>query len=143
MLPHLRVHRGGEHERSRAREHGGAEQVVGDAGREPSERVGRCGCDHDHVGGLAERDMAHLGDALVQVGADRIPADRLERGQPHEAQSRLRRYDVDVVPGQHEEAYKADGLVRRDAAGDPDDDAQSIAGSHPRLRGRGRRACPR
>ena len=43
------------------------------------ERVrGRRG-DDDQVGRLAEGDVPHLGDALVEVGLDRVAADRLER----------------------------------------------------------------
>ena len=80
------------------------------------------GRDDDQVGGLPERDVAHLGDALVEVGVDRVAADRLERRPADEAQRGRGRHDVHVVAREHERAHDADGLVGRDAAGDPDDD---------------------
>ncbi len=44
-----------------------AEQVRGEAARELREKVRRGGGDHDQVGRLADRDVPHLGDALVEV----------------------------------------------------------------------------
>ena len=88
-------------------------------------------------------DVAHLGDALVEVGVHRVAGDRLERRATDEAQRALGRHDVHVVPGEHERADDADGLVRRDAAGDADDDVER---RHPRgaiRRSGGAGACPR
>ncbi len=103
---------------------GRREQVVGHAGGKAGKRVRGRGRDDDEVGRLPDRDVADLRDAFVEVGVDRVAADRLERRTADESQRRLRRDDVHVVAGEHEFANDRDGLVRGDAAGDPDDDVQ-------------------
>ena len=73
--------------------------------------------------------MAHLGDTLVEVGLDRIAADRLERGFPYEPERSIRRDDVHIVPGENERADDADSLIGGDSAGHTDDNVHFSVGN--------------
>ncbi|GMA27590.1 hypothetical protein GCM10025874_08430 [Arenivirga flava] len=128
VLPHLGVHGRSDQQRGAAGQHRVAQQVVGDAVRELGDGVGRRRCDDDEVGVLAERDVAHLGDPVVEVRRDRIAADRLEGRGADEAQRRLGGDDLHIVAREHEGADRAHRLVGGDAAGHADDDARS---AHP------------
>ena len=101
------------------------------------------GRDHDEVGRLADRDVAHLGDPFVEVDVHRVARDRLERRTPDEPQCSLGGHDVDVMPGEHECPHDADGLVRGDAAGDADDDVEGHAALWVTRPAGGAGACPR
>ena len=51
------------------------------------------------VGGLTDRDVSHLGDALVEVGVHGVAADRLESRATDETQRGIRRNNLHVEIG--------------------------------------------
>ena len=124
MLPHLGVHRRGEHDRAARGEQGVGEQVVGQPVRGLGHQVGGRRGHHDQVGVLADPDVRHLVDVAPHLGGDRLAgqrrpgrgADELERGRG--------RHDGDVVAGLGEPAQQLAGLVRRDPAGHAEDDTR-------------------
>ncbi len=79
-----------------------------------TDRVRGGGRDHDEVGGLPDRDVPDLGNALIEIGVHRVAADRLERRAPHEPERSLGRHHMDVVSSEHERSNDTDGLARGD-----------------------------
>ena len=135
VLPHLGVHRRGEHHRAAGGEQGVGEQVVGQAVRGLGQQVGGGRGDHDQVGGLADPDVRHL----VHVGPDvgRRPACRTappRSGAPTNSSAAAVGHDGDVVAGLGEPAQQLAGLVRSDAAAHAQDDARLASGVRRRAR---------
>ena len=91
------------------------EDVVGEAVRELGERVRRQRRDHEQVGALQVR---------VGIGALALAREREERLGADEALGAARRQRQHVVARLDEEAHELAGLVGRDAAGDPEQDAR-------------------
>ena len=94
------------------------------------------GRDHDQVGRLADPDVRHLVDVGPDVGGDRLAGQRRPGGGADELQRGGGRDDGHVVAGLGEPAQQLAGLVGRDAAGDPENDARPrpVAGRRPRRR---------
>ena len=142
MLVHRVVHRRREHERAPARERGRAEQVVGLAGGELRERVGRGGRDGEHVGGLGEPQVRERRVSRRRVAGERaaqrvgLPlgdqhggaGDRGERRRADEARGRLGLDHAHAVTGLRRQSRQLERLVGRDPTGDAKEDSRHRAG---------------
>ena len=85
-LPHLPVHRRGEHHRGGRRETQGGEEIVGEPVGEPRDHVGGGRGDEHQIRPSSELDVAHprLGLRVEQVAVDRVRGDGLEGQRGHE-----------------------------------------------------------
>src|SRR5688572_7143735 len=115
VLPHARVHRRGDQHRAAVRERRLGQHLVGEPVGELAERVRRQRRDHEQVGALEMR---------VWAGALGLAREREERLGPDEALRTCGRQRQDVVAGLDQQAHELAGLVGRDAAGDPEQDAR-------------------
>ena len=92
LLPHLGVHR---RARSRAAPSLASTVLPSRSSASPAASFAIvfavAGAIDDEVGGLADRDVPHLGDALVELGVHGVAADRLERRSTDEPQRGLGR----------------------------------------------------
>ena len=115
VLPHAGVHRRRDEHRPAVRERRLGENVVGEPVRQLRQRV--CGQrrDHEQVGALEVR---------IGIGARGLAREREERLGPNESVGGLRRQRQHVVTRLDEQAHELAGLVGRDAAGDPEQDAR-------------------
>ena len=86
MLPHLGVHRRGEHDRAAGGEQGVGEQVVGQPVRGLGEQVGGGRGDHDEVGGLADPHVRDLVHVVPDLGGDGLAGQRGPGGGADEPQ---------------------------------------------------------
>ncbi len=112
------------------------QQVVGEAGGELGDRVGRGGRDQIHVGvgdqlQVAERlvrrrrlvgEGAARGVALELADEHRRAGERRERRLADEAPAGGRLHDAHRVPGRGRQAHELERLVRGDAAADAEQD---------------------
>ena len=80
VLPHLGVHRRGEHDRAARGEQRVGEQVVGQAVRGPGQQVGGGRGDDDEVGRLADPDVRDLVHVVPHLGGDRLAGQRRPGG---------------------------------------------------------------
>jgi hypothetical protein len=124
IAPHLGVHCRRNHQWRCTGQDGVAEQIICEAHRKLGNAVGCRRSNDDEVCGLAYRHVSNLGDTLVELTVNRIPADRLKGGPSHESERSIRRHDMDVMTGEHESPHHTDGLIGGNAAGDSDDDVQ-------------------
>jgi len=130
VIPHVHVHRRREQHRRAGREHDRGDRVVGLARRQPRQRARRGRRDHDQVGLIGELDMPDrrlLGEA-EQIGEHRPAGQRLEGHRPDELLRPRGHRDVDLRARLVQQPHQLGGLVRGDAAGDPDDDARVLQG---------------
>ena len=138
VLEHEGVHGRRQQHGRLCGEHGQAEEVVGEAVRQPGERRRACRRDDDGIGATPQLDV---GDRQVagrreDVGVDGPAAQPLERDRRDEAGARLRQDDVDQRAGLRELADEVGALVSGDAARDADDDALAFEHSVSLLGGR-------
>ena len=124
VLPHLGVHRRSDEHGSSARKNGVAEKVVGLAGRDLGDRIGRSRRDNDDVCGLADGDVSNLVHTLVEVGVNRVAADCLKSGQPHELEGVACGHDVNVVASKHKLAHNRDCFIGSYSARNSDDNVE-------------------
>ena len=92
------------------------------------EQVGGGRGDHDQVGLLADPDVRDLVDVGPHLGGDRLAGERGPGRGADEVQRSGGGYDGHVVPRLGEAAGQLAGLVRRDPAGDPEDDTGPCPG---------------
>ncbi len=118
VLPHAGVHRRRDEHRAAVRERRLGENVVGEPVRELRQRVRRERGDHEQVGALEVR---------VGIGARRLACEREERLRPDKAVGGRSRQRQHVMTRLDEKAHELAGLVGRDAAGDPEQDARHRA----------------
>jgi hypothetical protein len=122
VVPHARVHRRGEHEWAARFEQGGGDQVVGESERELRDDV-RGGRRDDRRGGFVrETDVQHGLGTLEDVGVDRAAGESCQRIRPDETGCRRRHDSLDGQTGVAQPPGQREGLVRRDAAGDGEED---------------------
>lgn len=122
VLPHLGVHGGGEDDRAAGGEQGVGEQVVGQSVGRLGEHVGGGRGDDDQVGVLADAHVRDLVDVVPDLGGDGVAGQGGPGGGAHEVQCGGGGDDPDIVPGLGESAQQLTGLVRGDAAADPQND---------------------
>ena len=130
VLPHLGVHGRRVQDRAPGGQQRGGQQVPGHPGRGAGHQVGGRGGDQDEIGGLAQPDVRHLGDAGPGVGRDRLAGQRGPGRLADETERVGGRDDPDAVTGFGEQPEELAALVRRDACADAEDDA----GRHARTR---------
>jgi hypothetical protein len=121
--PHPSVHRGGEHERGVGFEQRRGQEVVGDAGGELGDDVGRRRRHHHHVGLVRELDVQDLAGLLPQVRVHAVVRQRREGGRADEPLGRPTHHHPDGGAAEPEEPGQDAGLVRGDAPGDAEQDA--------------------
>ncbi len=145
VLPHLHVHGRRHHQRAAARDAQRGKQVVGEPLRQLGHEVRGSGRDQDELAVARQLDMPHaVVDARIpQVGPDALPGQRLQGRRAHESRRRLGHDHAHLGAGLREQAHQLRGLVRRDAAGDADDDVQRHARLPATRRWGGGAACPR
>lgn len=131
MLPHLGVHGGREDDRTAGGEQGVREEVVGDAVGRLGEHVGRRRGHDDEVGVLPDADVGHLVDVRPDLGGDGVAGERGPGGGADEVQGRLGRYDAYVMTGLGQPTQQLTGLVRGDAATDPQYDLGLVHRASP------------
>ncbi len=115
VFPHAGVHRRRDQHRTAVSERRLGENVVGEPVRQLRQRV--CGQrrDHEQIGALEVR---------IGIGARGLAREREERLGPNESVGGLRRQRQHVMTRLDEQAHELAGLVGRDAAGDPEQDAR-------------------
>ncbi len=124
VLPHLGVHGRREDDRAASRQQDIGEQVVGPTVSGTRQQVGGGGCHDDQVGRLADPHVRHLVGVGPDVGGDRLAGQGGPGRRPDELQRGGGRDDGHVVAALGEAAQQLAGLVRRDAAGDAQDDGR-------------------
>ena len=120
--PHLRVHRRSDEDRARRGQHDARQHVVGDSRANLRESVGRGRNDHDRIGLSGKPHVGDVGCVLADVGVDPAPGQRLPRDGADKVKGGAGGDDGDAVPRLLEQTNGGARLVRRDAAGDADDD---------------------
>jgi hypothetical protein len=127
-VPHHVVHRRRQQQRPVGRQQHRRGEVVGDAERRLGDQVGGRGRDDHEVAAAREPDMADL--VLVgqreKVGEDALARQRRHRERRHEF---LRRAGQDAAhrrPALAQAADKLERLVRRDPAGDHEQDLLAL-----------------
>ena len=141
VLPHLGVHRGGEHHRAARGEQGVGEQVVGEAVGGLGQQVGGGRRDDHQVGVLPDADVRHLVDVVPDLGGDRVAGQRGPGGGADEVQRGRGRHDPDVVARLGEPAQQLARLVGGDAAADAQHDLRLVHRLSPRLSENASRSC--
>ena len=137
VRPHARVHRRRDQHRAAVRERSLGEDVVCEPVRELRQRVRRQRRDHEQVGPL----QMWIWIVRVRIGGSGLAREREEGLGADEALGAPRRQRQHVVAGLDEQPHELAGLVGRDAAGDPEQDARhrlivpANVGTRPRLRG--------
>ena len=124
--PHGVIHRGCDHHRAPRGQQRRGDDIVRAAACDPSDHIGRCRRDQDQLGPVAEEHV-RLGaaDGGPHAGQDRSAGDALERRRPDKARRRRRHRDTHLAPGLRQRRSQVDDLVRRDASGDQQRDAQA------------------
>ena len=116
MLPHVHVHRGGEHDRAGEGQVEGGEEVVGQAVGEFRDQVGSGGRDHQDFVLLGHRDVL---DGVLdgeEIGEDFAAGEGGEGQGLDELLRRAGHHHLHGVVLLHEQAGEFRGLVGRDAA---------------------------
>ena len=94
------------------------------------EQVGRGGRDHHQVGLLTDPHVWDLVHVVPHLGGDGLAGQGGPRGRTHELQRSGRRHDGHVVAGLGQSTQQLAGLVRRDAAADPEHDPWPLRPVH-------------
>jgi hypothetical protein len=134
--PHVALHRGRQHQRGLGGERGRGDDVVGEAVREPRDRVRRRGRDDERVDAVRELDVLDLARAALgaprapQVGVHRAVRERLERERRDEAGRGRGERHLDLVAALGEAPDELERLVRRDAPGDAEQDLHGASGTN-------------
>src|SRR5699024_4044735 len=90
VLPHLCVHRRRRDDGARGRQQRGGEEVIRDAGAGTGQQVRGGRGDDDELGLVTDPHVLDALDAVEHGRGDRLAAEGLPRGPPHELQGRLR-----------------------------------------------------
>ena len=148
VLPHFGVHgRGHQHRAVAGHQQGVAEEVVGLAGGGACQQVGRGRGHHDQLGFVAEADVVDGVHVVEDAVADRMPGQRLPRGDADEAGRGLRGDDRDVMAGFSKKPEERRHLVGGYPSPDSEDYAHvtsvCVCGITLQVRSAWKRACLR
>ena len=118
VLPHPRVHGGGEEHRAGDGQRGGGDRVVPHPGAQPGQQVGGGRGHHEQVGLPRQLQVAvaPLGLLVEQVDDHRRAADGLEGERPDEAGGGAGHGDADLAAPLHHQPGHLAGLVGGDAS---------------------------
>ena len=117
VLPHLGVHRRGEHDRAAGGEQDVGEQVVGQAVGGPGQQVGGGRRDDDEVGLLADPHVRHLVHVVPHSVATGLPDSAAQVAAPTNCRAAAVGTTVTSWPASVRPQQDLAGLVGGDAAG--------------------------
>jgi hypothetical protein len=135
--PHPIVHRRNQKHPRFGGEETGGEQIVGEAVRDPREKVGRRRRDDDRVCSLRERDVIECASCFEEVRVHRPTGECLERHRSDELGRGARHDDIDFGASRRQQAREPPGFVARDAPRDAKDDSTAGVRAHALITGRG------
>jgi hypothetical protein len=122
MIPHVHVHRRGNHDRSSCSQIKGSQEVAGNALREVRQNVGSCGSNYESVNRLRHGNVF---DGGIDVGGVLFPGRKHSRNHffarecrecqwPDELLRRARHDDLHANTAVLQEAYYFGRLISRD-----------------------------
>ncbi len=121
MLPHFRVHRGREQNRSVGHEKRVGEEVARLSRGCLGQEIGRGRGNHDQVGFMAQPDMVDLLDVVEDAVAHGVAGEGLPRGHSDEPGGSFRGDDRHLVAGFSKKPEERCNLVGCDPSPDSED----------------------